>query len=134
MKKRRNCDFFNCEDGISLIEILIAVFILTVGILSCLMYFSAAMNSTEVARDLTVATTHGEYVLEDMRAMTTLAEITARNWSEWAETSGLNTLPSESVLVAFSDPSADPLPIAVTVSWTRANRTQNVQLETEMTR
>jgi len=134
MKKREFGGIFRRQEGISLVEILIAVFVLTIGILSCLMYFSAAINSTETARDLTVATTHGEFVLEDMRAMATLNEITARNWTEWAGTSGLNTLPQESVLVAFSDPMADPLPISVTVSWQRMDRVNNVQLETEMTR
>jgi len=134
MKKSNFGKTIRRQEGISLVEILISVFVLTIGILSCLMYFSAAMNSTEIARDLTVATTHGEFVLEDMRAMATLGEITARNWTAWAGTSGLNTLPQESVLVAFSNPVADPLPISVTVNWTRRDRVNNVQLETEMTR
>lgn len=118
----------------TLIEILIAVFILTVGILSCLLYFSAAMNSTEIARDTTVATTHAEYVLEDMRAKSSLTEITGVNWTQWALDAGLSNLPGESIGVTYANPLSDPLNISVSVHWTRRSRASTITLQTELTK
>jgi prepilin-type N-terminal cleavage/methylation domain-containing protein len=124
----------NKHQGLTLVEILVAVFILTVGILSCFLYFSGAMNSTGMARDLTIATTHAEYVLEDMRARATLAEITAEDWSQWAKSTKLNVLPQETIKVTFADLGADPLPTSVTVQWIRKGRSHSVNLQTELTK
>ena len=118
--------------GVTLPELLIAVFVLSIGILSALMFFTSAMIATETARDMTVATTHAEYTLEEMKDRSTLANITSTNWTSWASTASLATLPSETLTVTIANSSADPLDITVTVGWTKKGRTSNVALRTEI--
>lgn len=118
----------------SLAELLVTVFILSVGILSSLMFFVTAMTSTELARDTTTATTHGEYIMEEMKTRSTLSNITATNWSTWIQAEGASTLPAESVSVTYTNSTADPLEIFVAVSWTKKNRTSSVNLTTKMTK
>lgn len=60
--------------GMTLVEVMIAVFILSIGMMGTLSYFVTTKVAVEIARDQTTATVHAEYVLEDMRAKTTLAE------------------------------------------------------------
>ena len=118
--------------GLTLAELLIAVFVLSIGILSALMFFTSAMLATETARDTMVATTHAEYTLEEMKTRSSLANITGTNWVSWASSSSINTLPSETVTVTFVNSSADPLDITVTVGWNKKGRSNNVSLRTEI--
>lgn len=120
--------------GITLVEVMITIFILSVGVLSSLLYFTAASISTELARDMFVATNHGEYVLEEMRSRATLADITATDWTSWATATGLNTLSNEAITVSFADAAADPLSITATVTWDTRLRSTDVSLITEMTK
>ena len=120
--------------GLTLIEVLVSFFILSVGILSSLMFFTSATASTELARDMTTANTHAEYVLEEMHSRAALTDITAEEWPDWTSANGLNTLPQETITVTFTDPSADPLPINVTVTWKTKERAHTLALETEMTK
>src|SRR5882672_6936083 len=111
------------KSGLTLVEVLMTVFVLSVGVLSSLMFFTNAMLSTEYARDLTVATTHAEYVFEEMQTRNTLANITGTNWSSWFTGQGLNTLNGESVAVTYTNSAADPLAVTTTVNWTKKSRT-----------
>lgn len=121
--------------GLTLVEVLVAAFILVVGILSVFLFFTNAMKATQYAQDLTLATSHAENVLEEMKIKSTLAEITGENWTTWAQSQGFNTLPSESTSVSYpAGDSADPLDIQVTVSWTRDGRSNNIVLRTHMTK
>ena len=128
MKKQFN------QREISLAEILVAVFVLSIGILSMLMFFSNALQATEYARDLTVATSHGENVHEEMVTQLTLANITATDWDDWRIAEGYDTLPFEQVSVAYVNALSDPLDITTTVSWIRHERQNNVVLRTQMTK
>ncbi len=119
-------------DGFTMVELLIAVFLLSVGIVASLLFFTNAMNASEFAREMTVATTHGEYILEEMKTRPTLANITATNWTSWASAQSLNSLNAESVSVTYTNASADPLDTTVAVSWVRRGRTNNVTLKTEI--
>ena len=122
------------KQGVTLVEVLITVFIMTIGILSCLMYFTTAMRSTELARDVTVATTHGEYLLEEMHSRNTLGEITTANWEAWTDTAGLTTLPEEDITVAFANTETDPLDITVAVNWQRQSRANTINFNTQLTK
>ena len=122
------------EEGITMLEVLLTVFVLSIGILSSLMYFTASMNAGELAKDITVATTHGESILEEMSSRPTLANITSTNWEIWTTTAGVTPLPSESIAVVYQNPASDPLAIDVTVSWTRRSRQSSVSLSTELTK
>jgi len=124
----------NNQKGTTLVEVLIALLVVSIGVLSSLAYFAAANRSTAIARDITIATTHGEYVLEQMRSLPALSNITGTNWDDWTKTTGLNTLSNETITVAFADASADPLNVQTTVSWLTNGRTHTVAFTTEMTK
>ena len=120
--------------GLTLPELLLAVFILSVGIVSTLLFFSNAMISTEYARDITVATSHAEYILEEMQTRDSLINITLTDWASWAQNEGLNSLPHETFNVSFTNMLISPIDIETTVSWIRRARTYNVTLTTKLAR
>ena len=120
--------------ALTLAEVLLAVFILSVGIASTLLFFSRAMISTRLAADITTATSHAEYLLEEMQTRKTLSEILGTDWVAWAGAEELNTLPNETVDVRFSNALVNPLDIQATVSWMRELRNYNLTLSTKITR
>lgn len=122
------------NSGFTLAELLLAIYILLIGVLTIVIFLTTTTKATEYAGDLTAATIHAERIFEEMRTRTTLAEITATNWAQWAQDQNLLTLPSESVSVSIADAGADPLVIHTTVSWVRRLKQNNVVLSTEMTK
>ena len=123
-----------CNKGFTLVELLLAVFILSVSIVGVLLLFSQSMLSTEYAWDKTIAVSHAEGVLEAMQLKNNLTDITTADWPQWAENQGFNTLPEESLEVLFTNAAADPLAIQVTVYWVRKERKSQVVLTTQMTK
>jgi len=120
--------------GFTLVELLLAVFILSSSIVGILLLFSQSMISTEYAWDKTMAVSHAEGILEEMQLKKTLADITNTDWLGWAAHQGLSTLPGESLTISFIDPVADPLDIQVTVNWIHKQRGLQVTLKTQMTK
>ena len=135
--KRR--DFFitmknsSQKKGLTLVELLIALFVLTVGILSLVLFFSNAINAIEYASDITAATSHAEYILEEMQRRDSLANITATDWTSWAQSEGFVNLPSETINVTFTNATADPLETQARIGWVRDSRQSNVSLMTRIT-
>ena len=120
-------------------ELMIAIFILVIGIGSLIAVFVNCLWLNEQARNLTVATSHAEYVLEEIRDIG-FSEIAGKDedwWSAWVantvENAELNTLPQENISVSVSDPDLDPLTITVTVGWVERNRNRTESLTTEVT-
>jgi len=122
------------DEGMTLVEVMVAVFVITIGVISCVAFIASANLSTMVGRDLIVATTHGEYVLEEMHSRATLANITGTDWDDWAINQGLMTLPTENVAVVYVDAGADPLSIQATINWERNDRAHNISFLTELTK
>lgn len=122
------------KSGITLIEVMVSMFILTFAILGALSYFTTAAAATQLAGEMTIATSHAEHILEDMRARSTLADITSADWGAYVTDNNLDTLDNESITVTFADAGADPLNITVAVNWDTATRTHNISLTTEMTK
>jgi len=122
------------KKGLSLAELLISVFVLSIGILSVLLFYTNTIASVQYARDMTLATTHGEYLLEEIQTRSSLANITATDWVAWSEAAGLNTLPSESIDVDFADTTANPLDITTTINWVRNERESSISLTTHITK
>jgi len=125
---------FKQKKGFTLVELLIAVLVLAGAISGILMLFTTSMISSQQAWDTTVATFHGEHVLEEMQARDSLDSILTVNWRRWVEEQKLNTLPDEVIEVTFADPDNDPLDIQVQVDWVRKSRVRNVTLNTKMTK
>jgi|GEM_PF-1634638 len=122
------------KDGMTLLELLLVVFILLIGIVSTLLFFTSTMLLTNFSRDITVATTHGEYILEEMQTKKSLSDIVNTNWVNWASTQGLTMLPQETIDVSFPDPTSNPLDVGVTISWIQQKRTNKVELYTKFSR
>ena len=122
------------RNGFSLAELLVAVFVLTVGISSALLFFTNTIAALQYARDSTIATSHAEYIFEEMQTRSSLSNITTTNWGTWFGNQSLGTLPSESVSVTFVNAAAKPLDTTATVSWTRNTRNNNVALTTRITK
>lgn len=120
--------------GFTLVELLIAVMVLAGAISGVLLLFSASMASSDLAWDTTVATSHAEYVLEEMQSRDSLPSIIDSDWKAWTAGQGLNTLPQETVEVVFADKSSDPLDVQVNVDWVRKSRASNVTLKTKITK
>ena len=134
MAIQRRAASFKQSTGFTLVELLLAVFILSTSIVGILLLFSQSMLSTEYAWDKTVATSHAENILEEMQLKESLSEITNGDWNNWVRAQGLDTLPGESIDVLFANPAADPLDIQVTVNWVRKKRNAQVILRTKMTK
>ena len=115
-------------------ELVVAIFILGISLIGTLLFFANARLAEQYARDSTVASSHGEYLLEEMRARTTLANVTGTNWTSWTGTKGLNILPTENITVAYTNSAADPLEVTVNVSWIRNTRNYAQSLLTRFTK
>lgn len=122
------------NNGFTLVELMTAAYILLVGICGILLLLVNAMSSTEIAKNVTIATSHAEYVLEAMQNEKSLADITAKDWGEWAGQQKFDLLPEESFDISFEDPAKDPLEIEVTVEWMYKGGTQNTTLRTVLTK
>jgi len=122
------------KKGMTLVEVMVAVMILTIGIFASLLCFTRSNEATLAARDLTTAVTHAEYILEEMHTLAALTDITSTNWSTWANAQGLNTLDNESISVIYLNPLADPLSVMVTINWETKGRNESTFLATEFTK
>jgi len=122
------------QNGFSLAELLVTVFVLSIGISSTLLFFTNTIAALQYARDTTMATSHAEHILEEMKTRSSLSNITTTDWETWFNSESLDALPNEAVSVAFADSSADPLEVTATVNWTRNERDNTVNLTTEMTK
>ncbi|MCK5014311.1 MAG: prepilin-type N-terminal cleavage/methylation domain-containing protein [Candidatus Omnitrophica bacterium] len=118
--------------GFTFVELLIAVFILAVAIGGVLLLYVTSMISSQLAWDMTVATSHAEYVLEEAQRSDSIGSILVMNWEEWAVDQGLNTLPGETIDIIFSEPSSNLLDMQVTVNWTRKLRSHGVTFITKV--
>ena len=120
--------------GFTLIEVLISAYILLIGIGGTLLFYINSMNYAQFAWDSTVATTHAQYILEEMQNQTDLSTIISTDWDDWAKKQHLSTLPGETFQVLYADPSANPLAIQVIDQWQRKNSPGKISLATIMTR
>ena len=118
--------------GFTLVELLIAVLILSVTIGGVLLLYVTSMISSQLAWDTTVATSHAEYVLEEAQRSDSIGSILVMDWEAWAVNQGLNTLPGEIVDVTFAEPSRNLLDMEVTVNWTRKLREHDITLMTKI--
>jgi len=122
------------DKAFTLVELLVAVYVLLIGICGILSLFVSSMTSTQSAWDITTAVTHAQNILEEMQSTNTLQAIETTDWNQWAKDQGLNTLSQEAFIVTFPDPPDDPLDIKVVDQWSRAGRTYSITLYTRLTK
>jgi len=119
--------------GFTLVELMVAIFVLALGVAGALNFFVGSAAAVHYAEDLTTAYVHLEYVLEEMKTYEELSAITANDWNTWAAGKGLNDLPDEAFSVSYpGGTDADPLQIQVSVSWTRRGEIKTASLATQI--
>lgn len=122
--------------GFTLMEVMMSVGIFTPASLMLLGAFLGSAHLSESNRNLTRAMNDGRVVLEAIRQTSSngLATVRATDWRNWALSNGLNSLGSESVVVTFPDPAADPMPVTMQVQWQEQRRTKSIFIQSLITR
>lgn len=132
------------KQGFTLAELMIAAFILTFTLSGLLLLFTNCMLLNDASRNLSVATSHGEYVMEQISstAFTGLeTRITDGGTNGWdlgsanlqAGPYNFATLPNETLSTSIFQ-SGNPLGVAVLVSWQdRGPKNRSTQIRTYLT-
>ncbi len=116
----------------TLVEILLAIFVLVIGVLSVLLFYTNAMKMSQLAQDITVATTYGEYILEEAK-VTPYSDLTnTLYWDSWISAEGLNALNNANILVTANG-EIDPIEVEACIRWDHCGRTYDITLTTEIT-
>ena len=119
-------------------ELLLAAAILAFAVSSILLAFISCMVLNEMNRNLTTATSHAQFVLEEIKDTNFNAvkgctgNCTAWDWSSTSINSkGIEALPNESIDTTVSLIGSTLLDVTVRVGWKdRGLRSRNVTLET----
>lgn len=126
----------------SLVEIMISIMVLMATLPALLLGFINYFALNKITEDFTIAIADASRVIEQMRSLsvTSLAGITAQDWTTWASNNGCTSLPLEQVLVAYTDRDAsgdslddNPLAVTVNVGWQRSGRIYNLNFATLIT-
>ena len=109
----------------TLTELLLAFAILAFALTGILALFTSGMFLNEANQNLSLAASHAQYVLEDIRNTSFSSiktDINSGNWNWNAATisgKGMTSMASESIATAVSG--TEPLDVTVTVSWQDRN-------------
>lgn len=120
--------------GFTFIEILITIVILSGVIAGTLLLLSASMLSSQYAWDTTIATSHAEYILEEMQVRDSLGILILTDWDDWLKNEGMEYLPEEKISVKFGNKQPNLLDVNVTISWVRNKRISETNLLTMITK
>ena len=127
--------------GLTLTELLLAAAILAFVLCGVVALFVNCSFLNEANRNLTVAMTHAQYIMEEIRDSgfsQVESNINNGNWNLNAAVIGatpynLSALNSEAINTGVSQ-SGDPLGVSVTVSWNdRRQRARSITLDTRLT-
>lgn len=131
------------QKGLTLAELMIAAAILAFVLSGLLLIFINCFFLNDANRNLSVATSHAEFVLEQIKNMSytnftaVSANINAFTWnwhaSQINSSIGPEALNNESISVTCSNVSASLLSVVVNVTWQdRRQRPRNITLETRI--
>jgi Tfp pilus assembly protein PilV len=130
--------------GFTLAELVLAAFILSFVLSGLLLLFTNCMLLNDSSRNLSVATSHAEYILETIRGQdfadiqTTINSGGASGWDlttvELSQSPyNFTTLPDETVATSVFQ-TGNPLGVLVNVSWLdRGLKARNTELRTFLT-
>ena len=121
--------------GFTLAELLVSVAILAYAISGSMALFFYCFFTNEMNRNLTAATSHAQYIMEDIRNTTFSSISTNISGGTWdfntagVTAAGLSALNSEAIDTQVSG--SNPLDVSVTVTWQdRRQRSRTKVLET----
>lgn len=120
------------QHAISLAELLIATFILTLVFCGVLMIFIQTLRSTELSWQITAATSHGQMILERIQQDDSIDQSFNRQWDKWLEDQQLVRLPEEKISVLWPKTLSWPIDVQVQVNWQHHQHTQNIELTTRI--
>lgn len=125
------------KNGFSLIELMIAAAIFIVALMPLLMLFINYIVFMESCRNRIIASNDARYILEDIRDTTPFTnDNVITNFPQETDLSGNigpQKLTDETIFVNYANPTADPLPILVTVNWQERTKPRNLTVTTLMT-
>ncbi len=122
------------KQGVTLVELLIASFLLLTGFCGLLTVFINSIHSTENSWEVTLATTHAQSILEEMQNQKTTFDIKSSDWNAWLTQQAMTQLSNERVEVSYKNPQANPLDITVKVVWQTKSPINEITLETVLYR
>ncbi len=130
MKSRRRAK------GFTLMEIVMAMMVFAVAVVSLAGVFLGIFSLGESGRNLTQALNDARAVMEGIRETSAsgLSTVTSTNWTTWAQAQGLTSLRNEAITVTYTNPSTDPLPVTVQVSWQERGQNRSATVDTLVTR
>ncbi|MGE5197462.1 MAG: type IV pilus modification PilV family protein [Deltaproteobacteria bacterium] len=117
--------------GFTLSELMVSAAILSFVFAALLLFFINSIFLNEANRKLTIATTHAQYALEEMKN-TNFSSLASTTW--YASTisgKGLTPLPNESIMITVTG--TEPKDIVATVRWAYRGTYPSIALETLIT-
>lgn len=116
-------------------EVMVAMMVFVIAALTLMGVFLSVSQIGESSRNLTQAMADARTVLEAIRntSVSGLSEVTAVDWTTWAEDNGLTTLGDEAITVTYVDEAADPLEVTVQVDWRDRTRARSATINTLVT-
>lgn len=117
------------QNGFTLLEVLVAIVILTIGLLGTAGLTTGVIRGNHYSKNLTSATAAAQTQLESVKS-SGYANATAANFPNDTVTMGGMTF-TRTTTVTNSSPAANMKTVSVTVSWTESNNTsRSVNLQT----
>ena len=125
------------KKGFTLVELLLVVGFLVFAVSASLMLFANCILLNEYNRSLTIATSHAQYVMEEIKDQNFSGIETRINNGDWdwglseITARGLSSLDGEAIVTSEIGGVSDLLNVTATVSWqSRGGRVNNMTLET----
>ena len=123
--------------GFTLLELMIAMFVLTVGLLGILLSNTASKNTSIRMNERILALQDAHRVIELMRSTSSVGNFpgnVTNAYPNGAPVLGFNTLTDEAITVDYTDIEEDPLDVTVNVTWSELGaRDAATQLRTLIT-
>lgn len=116
----------DAKKGLTFVELLMAVGVMGFILTAMVRFFMEMMVLNTLSRDTTLAVSHAEYILEDIRSssgvLTTQIDNHEWDWDNDAAFSSrcLMRIRNETIDVSY-DPTQTPPPITVSVNWDMDN-------------
>lgn len=124
------------KSGFTLIEILLAITLITIVIAAVGASFQYAASLSSFAQNKITAANDAERTMEEVRRVANASGLTGSNsasdstyWTTWLSGQTFSGLPSQSVSVTFpAGTGTDPLQVLVTINWSEKGTTRTFRL------
>ena len=122
-------DIATSQNGFTLLEVLVAIVILTIGLLGTAGLTTGVIRGNHYSKNVTSATAAGQTMLESVKS-SGYTNATSANFPNDTVTMGGMTF-TRTTTITNSSPAANMKTVSVTVSWTESKNTaRSVNLQT----